>query len=69
MTRHVDLAIAERMARVAAEKERKRLEREELAAARAAGLRRRHASKLQRQAERQADEQTVMTCPEETPPS
>lgn len=51
MTSHVDRAIAERIARVRAEEERKRKQREELAAARAVGLARRHAGKLRRLAE------------------
>jgi hypothetical protein len=46
VTSHVDRAIAERIARVRAEAERKRQEREELAARRAAGLAKRHAAKL-----------------------
>lgn len=51
MTSHVEQQIAARIARVRAEEERKRQQREELAAARTAGLRRRHAAKLRRQAE------------------
>jgi hypothetical protein len=46
MTSHVDRAIAERIARVRAEAERKRQERAELAARRTAGLAKRHAAKL-----------------------
>ncbi|MEU2859900.1 hypothetical protein ABZ672_16175 [Streptomyces mirabilis] len=47
---HVEAMVKARIARVAAEQERKRLERQEFAAARSAGLARRHAQKLRRQA-------------------
>ncbi|WP_020117567.1 hypothetical protein [Streptomyces canus] len=46
MTSHVEAAIAARIARVRAEEERKRQEREEQATRRAAGLAKRHAAKL-----------------------
>ncbi|KAB1149240.1 hypothetical protein F7R91_05635 [Streptomyces luteolifulvus] len=52
MTSHVEQQIQERIARVRAEEERKRKEREELAAARTKGLARRHAQKLRRLAEK-----------------
>lgn len=54
MTSHVEQQIAARIARVRAEEERKRKQREELAAARAAGVARRHAQKLYRQAHAQS---------------
>ncbi|MFD9651732.1 hypothetical protein [Streptomyces mirabilis] len=46
MTSHVEQQIQARIARVRAEQERKRQQRAELAAARTAGLARRHAQKL-----------------------
>ncbi|MET8169295.1 hypothetical protein ABZT34_34440 [Streptomyces sp. NPDC005329] len=52
MTSHVDLVIAARLARVRAEAERKRQEREEFAARRAKGLPKRHAAKLRALADR-----------------
>ncbi|MFI2202655.1 hypothetical protein ACH47Z_18120 [Streptomyces sp. NPDC020192] len=51
MSSYVEQQIAARIARARAEEERKRRERAELAAARAAGLERRHAQKLARLAE------------------
>lgn len=55
MTSHVEQQIQERIARVRAEEERKRKEREELAARRAKGLARRHAAKLRQLAQRGLD--------------
>lgn len=55
MTSHVEQQIAARIARVRAEEERKRREREELAAARAKGVARRHAAKLRQLAQRGLD--------------
>ncbi|MGW3024515.1 hypothetical protein [Streptomyces sp. NPDC001221] len=55
MSSHVDRAIAERIARVRAEEERKRLEREERAKRRAAGVAKRHAQKLYRLAQKGLD--------------
>lgn len=55
MTSHVEQQIAARIARVRAEQERKRQEREQLAARRAAGLAKRHAQKLRALAERGLD--------------
>lgn len=55
MTSHVEQQIAARIARVRAEEERKRLEREELARRRATGLAKRHAQKLRRLAEKGRD--------------
>ncbi|MGW4975417.1 hypothetical protein [Streptomyces mirabilis] len=55
MTSHVEQQIAARIARVRAEQERKRKEREELAARRKAGLAKRHAAKLRALAERGLD--------------
>ncbi|MFF4836583.1 hypothetical protein [Streptomyces sp. NPDC001315] len=52
MTSHVERAIAERIARVRAEEERKRLEREEQARRRAAGLAKRNARRLYNLAQR-----------------
>jgi hypothetical protein len=52
---HVEQQIAARIARARAEEERKRQQREELAAARQAGLARRHAQKLRRLAEKGAE--------------
>ena len=52
MTSHVDRAIAERIARVRAEEERKRLERKERAKRRKAGVAKRNAAKLYRLAQR-----------------
>ncbi|QIY72058.1 hypothetical protein HEP84_25820 [Streptomyces sp. RLB1-33] len=49
MTSHVEQQIQERIARVRAEEERKRQQREELAAARTAGLARRNARRLRNQ--------------------
>lgn len=46
MTSHVEQQIAERIARVRAEEERKRQEREELARRRAAGVAKRNARRL-----------------------
>ncbi|AZQ35941.1 hypothetical protein EJ357_22690 [Streptomyces cyaneochromogenes] len=51
MTSHVEQQIQARIARAKAEAERKRQQREELAAARTAGLAKRHAAKLRRLAE------------------
>jgi hypothetical protein len=51
VTSHVEQQIAERIARVRAEAERKRQQREELARRRTAGLAKRHAQKLRRLAE------------------
>lgn len=51
MTSHVEQQIQERIARVRAEAERKRQQREELARRRTAGLAKRHAQKLRRLAE------------------
>lgn len=50
MSSHVENEIQARIARVRAEGERRRQQREELAAARTAGVARRHAQKLYRQA-------------------
>lgn len=55
MTSHVEQAIAARIARVRREAERKRQQREELAAARAKGLTQRHAQKLRALAQRGRD--------------
>lgn len=55
MTSHVEQQIQARIARVRAEEERKRLEREELARRRTAGLAKRHAQKLRRLAEKGSD--------------
>lgn len=49
MTSHIEQQIQARIARVRAEEERKRLEREELAAARTVGVARRHAQRLRNQ--------------------
>ncbi|MFJ2737667.1 hypothetical protein [Streptomyces sp. NPDC087317] len=59
MTSHVENEIAARIARVRAETERKRQQRAGLATARTAGLARRHAQKLYRQANRPTEETTV----------
>ncbi|MEU5633535.1 hypothetical protein ACH47C_26945 [Streptomyces rishiriensis] len=59
MSSHVEQAIAARIARVRAEEERKRAERAEFAAARTAGLARRHAQKLHHQTARSPEETTV----------
>ncbi|MFF3911538.1 hypothetical protein ACFYZJ_37680 [Streptomyces sp. NPDC001848] len=64
MTSHVEDQIAARLARVAAENERKLLEREELAAARKAGLARRHAAKLRRQAEHANEAARALLLPD-----
>lgn len=55
MVSHVEQAIAARIARVRAEQERQRREREELAAARTAGLARRHAQRLRNLAQHGLD--------------
>ncbi|MFC9637136.1 hypothetical protein ACFTZF_01130 [Streptomyces mirabilis] len=55
MTSHVENEIQARIARVRAEQERKRLERAELAAARKAGVARRHSAKLRRQGQPSKD--------------
>ncbi|MFI6856506.1 hypothetical protein [Streptomyces sp. NPDC050416] len=55
MSSHVENEIQARIARVRAEAERKRQEREELARRRAAGLAKRHAQKLRRLAEKGLD--------------
>jgi len=52
VTSHVDRAIAERIARVRAEEERKRLQREDQARRRAAGIAKRNARKLYNLAQR-----------------
>ncbi|WP_405585329.1 hypothetical protein [Streptomyces sp. NBC_01092] len=52
MTSHIENEIQQRIARVRAEAERKRQERQELARRRAAGLAKRHARKLRRLAEK-----------------
>ena len=59
-TSAVEQAIAARIARVRAEEERRRTEREQLAAARAAGVARRHAQKLYRQANRTQNTEDTM---------
>lgn len=55
MTSHAENEIQRRIARVRAEQERKRQEREQLAARRAVGLARRHAQKLKALAARGLD--------------
>ncbi|WP_269858754.1 hypothetical protein [Streptomyces sp. RPT161] len=58
----IKLRIEEARRKVEAARKR----RAELGAARQAGLARRHAAKLHHQAEQQADDQAVMTNPEES---
>ncbi|MEH0582820.1 hypothetical protein QA942_01400 [Streptomyces sp. B21-106] len=52
MVSHIEQQIQARIARVRAEEERKRQQREELAAARTAGLAKRHVAKLRALAEK-----------------
>jgi hypothetical protein len=61
----IRVRIEEAARKVAAARQR----RAEFAAARQAGLARRHAAKLRHQAEQQADDQSVMTNPQEDQPS
>lgn len=63
-TSAVEQAIAARIARVKAAKERERAEREEFAAARSAGVTRRNAAKLRRlEASRQGEPSTTQETP------
>lgn len=64
MSSHVEDQIRARIARVRAEQERKRQQREELAAARARGVARRHAARLKRQAERANDAARALLLPD-----